>query len=271
MHKGVVSIFTLGRMIDTTYKSNQLILVLTLVASALGWLVTGGFLAGLSIGVGVFLTWALTREVDPKHDYSALLAAGFALLNIFYYDSLQLLIIGWLLLILRMVNGLCGKAVTVFDMFLTLGLTTYLSFSNENSIYLVVFLLAIYLVSKGRKITRTLIIINAIGSVLFLAQTFFLDYLSFNSITELNTVTILSLSLLGLSFILFWFLSQEEAQDDMGNKVNKSRVLAGQMLYSSSILLLFFFDEISLNNLIIYLSVILAAILYYVGSKVLNH
>ena len=73
-------------MIDFNYKTNQLVVLLTLAASAVGWLVTGAFLSGLSIGVGVFLTWALAREIDPKHDYSALLAAGFSLINLFYYE-----------------------------------------------------------------------------------------------------------------------------------------------------------------------------------------
>ncbi|SFC01358.1 hypothetical protein SAMN04488102_102196 [Alkalibacterium subtropicum] len=257
-------------MIDFNYKTNQLIVLVTLAASAVGWLMTGALLSGLSIGVGVFLTWALAREIDPKHDYSALLAAGFALINLFYYESLQLLIIGWLLLVLRMVNGLCGKAVTVFDMLLVLGLTTYLSFSNENSIYLVAFLLALYLVSKGRKLTMTLVIINAIASVLFLVQSFFLDYLNFNSISDLNMLSTVSLTLLGLSFILFWFLSKEDAQDDQGNKANRARVLSGQVLYSASVLLLIFFGTVSLNNLIIYASVILAILLYYIGSKLVT-
>lgn len=254
-------------MIDSNYKTNQLIVLLTLAATAVGWLVTGAFLSGLSIGVGVFLTWALAREIDPKHDYSALLAAGFALINLFYYESVSLLILGWLLLVLRMVNGLCGKAVTVFDMLLVLGLTTYLSFSNDNSIYLVVFLLAIYLVSKGRRLTRTFVIINAIASVLFLVQSFFLDYLNFDPVTDMDTLTTVFFTLIGLSFILFWFLSREDAQDDLGNKVNRSRLLAAQILYSASVLLLIFFDHVSPNNLIIYASVILAITLYYIGSK----
>ncbi|MDN6290616.1 MAG: hypothetical protein L0J63_10080, partial [Tetragenococcus koreensis] len=151
-----------------------------------------------------------------------------------------------------------------------LGLTTYLSFSNDNSIYLAVFLLAIYLVSKGRRLTRTLVVINAIASILFLIQSFIWDYLSFTSFSDLNTQTVYSLALLGLSFILFRFLSKENAEDDQGNRVNKTRVLAGQILYSASIILLIFFDTVSTNDLIIYSSVILGVMLFYIGSKALN-
>jgi len=155
-------------------------------------------------------------------------------------------------------------------MFSVLGLTIYLSFSYENSIYYVIFLLAIILLSRGRKLTRTVVVINAIASVLFLVQSFFLDHLSFSTVSDTDTLTLALLVLLGLSFILFWFLSKEKAMDDRGHRVNRSRLLAGQILYSASILLLIFFDHVSPNNLIIYASVILAILLYYIGSKLVT-
>lgn len=257
-------------MIDLKHKPNLIIVILTALVAIAGWVVTGEIIAGLYIGGGTFLTWALTREIDPKHDYSALLAAAISLINIFHYESISLLIIAWLLLTLRMVNGLCGKLVTIFDMLLVLGLTTYLSFSNDNSIYLVVFLLAIYFVSRGQRLTKTLVVINAVASILFLIQSFIWDYLRFNSFDSLNSQTVYSLVLFGLSFVLFWFLSKEEAVDDQGNRANKTRVLAGQILYSASIILLIFFDTVKTNNLIIYVSVILAVTLYYIGVKVFN-
>ena len=136
-------------MIDLKYKTNLIVVILAALVSIAGWIVTGGFISGLYIGGGTFLTWALAREIDPKHEYSALLAAAISLINIFHYESISILIIAWLLLTLRMVNGLCGKPVTIFDMLLVLGLTTYLSFNSENSIYLIVFLLALALVSRG--------------------------------------------------------------------------------------------------------------------------
>ncbi|MDN6291054.1 MAG: hypothetical protein ACTHVM_06000 [Alkalibacterium gilvum] len=255
-------------MIDLKYKTNLIVVILAALVSIAGWIVTGGFISGLYIGGGTFLTWALAREIDPKHEYSALLAAAISLINIFHYESISILIIAWLLLTLRMVNGLCGKPVTIFDMLLVLGLTTYLSFNSENSIYLIVFLLALALVSRGRKLTRTLVVINAIASILFLYQSFFLDYLSFNSFGSLNTQTVYSLILFGISFVLFWFLSKEDAVDDTGNKADRSRLLAGQVLYSASIILLVFFDAVSTNNLIIYVSVIIAITLYYIGVKI---
>lgn len=142
-------------MIDFNYKTNQLVVLLTLAASAVGWLVTGAFLSGLSIGVGVFLTWALAREIDPKHDYSALLAAGFSLINLFYYESVQLLVLGWLLLVLRMVNSLCGKPVTVFDMFSVLGLAFRIGWMGVS----VVMLLLIFLRATFNETATDLVVV----------------------------------------------------------------------------------------------------------------
>ncbi len=231
---------------------------------------TGSFSAGLSIGFGVFLTWALAREIDPKHNQSAFLAAALSLITLFFYDTIQLLVMGWLLLLLRLVNGISGKELTVFDLFSMLAFTVYLSFSNENSIFLMIFLLAILLISRGRKLTGTLVIVVGISSVIFVVESFFLDYLSFNSFDVLDPLTLSFLVASGLSFIVFRFLSKEKAKDDKGNRLHTSRLLAGQVLYSASVLLLYFFGDMSLNSVIIYTSVLIGVILYYSGSKLLQ-
>ena len=135
--------FSLGRNIDFHYKTNKIIAIVSVVVAAIGWILTGNVLSGLYIGFGSFLTWALSRELDPKHDYSAFLAVGFSLLNLFYYEDLQLIVIFWILLLMRMVSGITGKGLTTFDIFSLLGFTVYLSLNNKNSVYLLIFLLAV--------------------------------------------------------------------------------------------------------------------------------
>ncbi|WP_179203960.1 hypothetical protein [Marinilactibacillus psychrotolerans] len=63
------------------------IVFFTLVASALGWLFTEDFFSGLSTGGGVFLTWAVTREIDPAHQSSAIIAAFFLCSTCFFIRS----------------------------------------------------------------------------------------------------------------------------------------------------------------------------------------
>ncbi|WP_027109183.1 hypothetical protein [Lacticigenium naphthae] len=262
--------FTLGRGIDFSYKTNQIIAVSAILVAATGWILTGNVLSGMYTGMGVFLTWALSRELDPTHDHSALLAAAVSLLNLLYYDTVQILVIVWLLLLMRIVNGITGKKRTTFDIVSVFGLTLYLSLNSENSIYLLIFLLAMVFNLKTGEKTRELLIASGISFGLFLVESIFMNYLSFNSINELNTVTGGVVGTVGLSFILFWFLSKDESKDDMGNRVNRFERLASQLLYSIAVLLLFLFGGVSVNNLVIYLSVIVGVTIYFIGFKILN-
>lgn len=70
-----------------------------------------------------------------------------------------------------------------------------------------------------------------------------------------------------LSFIFWSFLSKDEIRDDMENLVKSSKVLSSQIIYSLSGLLIYFFGDMSVNNLIIYLSVIIGVIIYWTGYK----
>ncbi len=262
--------FTLGRKIDFNYKTNMIILIISLLVAGIGWVLTGKVLSGISIGAGVFLTWALSRELDPKHDYSAFIAAGFSLLNLIYYESIQLLVIFWIILLMRIVNGITGKDLTTFDIFSVLGLTIYLSFNNKNSVFFLVFILAMGFLIKAREKNKEALIAIGISLGFFIVESFFMRYLSFISMNDLNITSMFTIAILSLSFILFWFLSKDKIQDDLGNTVKKIRILGSQILYSVAVILLFFTGGISFNNLIIYLSVIIGIAIYFIGFIVLN-
>lgn len=262
--------FNLGRNIDFAYKTNKIIVIVSIVVAALGWILTGNVWSGLYIGGGSFLTWALSREIDPKHDYSSFLAVGFSLLNLFYFENIQLLIIFWVLLLIRIASGITGKESTAFDIFSVLGLTIYISINYNNSIYLIIFVLAMAFIFKIRQKRNVIVLASLISLGFFIAESFFMSSLSFNYINYINSMSILTITILCLSFILFWFLSKDEIRDDRGNVVKGSRILASQSLYSAAVLLLFFFGGININNLIVYLSVIVGVTIYYIVFKVLK-
>ncbi|MEG0267194.1 MAG: hypothetical protein RR439_01635 [Carnobacterium sp.] len=263
-------IFTLGRKIDFSYKTNKIIAVLSLLVVATGWVLTGKLLDGVYIGVGVFLTWALSRELDPKQEYSAFLAVAFSLLNLFYYENIQLLVIFWILLLMRIVNGMTGKELTIVDIFLVLGLTIYLSLNTENSIYLLVFILAMALIIKASEKKKAVVIASGISLGFFIGESFFMHYLSLNNRNVLNPISLVAIMIVCLSFIFFWFLPKDKVEDDRGNNAEIARIAAGQLLFSAAVILLFFFDDVSMNNLVIYLSVILGVTCYFVGFKFLT-
>ena len=96
------------RSLDPTYPSNLAILAWSLVAWGV-W----GWAAGLSI----FLAWALTRELDPDHPGSALLAAGLATCWGGYSSGLFLLLLG-----MRLVSRTPGLPARWLDSLLVIGL-----------------------------------------------------------------------------------------------------------------------------------------------------
>ena len=262
--------FTLGRNPDFKYKTNKLILLMSLIVATIGWISTGNIVSGIYIGAGVFLAWALSREIDPKHDYSAFIAATISLLNLFYYQNFQFLIIFWIILLMRIVNGITGKELTFFDVFSVLGLTIYLSLSNQNSIYLSIYFLAMLFLIKTSKRSNKVLVASGISLGFFLVESLFMSYLSFTNIDFLQPVSIITLLLLSLSLLLFLFLSNDKIEDDKGNRVKKSKIIASQLLYTLTIFLLFLFESIDMNNLVIYLSVISGVSIYFIVFKFLE-
>jgi len=71
------------------------------------------FAAGTA--VSVFLTWAISRELDPPHHWSAFLGLPFTLIAALYYGLSGLILLFFILLIGRTLNGSTGLRITVFD------------------------------------------------------------------------------------------------------------------------------------------------------------
>lgn len=101
--------FTLGRKIDFSYQTNKIISALALLFIALGWFASKDIMVGVNIGGAVFLTWALARELDPKYAYSAFLSVAFSLVYLLNYQSVQFLLIFWIILVMRLLSGFVGK------------------------------------------------------------------------------------------------------------------------------------------------------------------
>lgn len=260
--------FTLGREIDIHYPTNRWILIISAVVAIIGWIMTGEILAGAYIGGGTFLTWALTREVDPTHEYSAFLCVLLSLLNLFYYENIQLMVIFWLLLSMRLVSGMTGKELTFLDVFSVLGLTIFLTSNTQNSIYLLPFILAMGIIIAFKEKKRLALFAGGIALLTFITQRFGMNYVLFNSTPHSKTINVLTVVIVLLSFVFWIILSQVPVKDDLGNIINRLEILASQTIYSVIVLLLYFFGDMSINNLIIYLAVIVGVIIYYVGYNI---
>lgn len=134
-----ISDFTgIARALDPRYLTNRAILVLML-AAATGWSVaTGDLWQGGRAALDVFFAWALCRELDPDHDYSAFLAAALVLVGL-ALGATSSAPLFWLLLVIRVVNRTTGLGATHVDSLLVLylgvtsacGLLTALAFALD--------------------------------------------------------------------------------------------------------------------------------------------
>lgn len=254
--------FTLARKIDFNYMTNKIILAVSALAALVGYFVIGDIKSGIYIGLGTFLTWVLAREVDPKHDYSAFVCVGGSLINIFYYEKINLLVLLWMVLFLRLLNGITGKKLTALDLFTVLGLSIYLSIDFKNSIYLAPFISSIMTLNRLEKKSNLTMIAFIIAIGVFLLESFYFKMFQFQVIDFSNKLNVAIIA--GTFIFSVWinFIKIKGVKDDLGNPINETRVRAGQMLFSNTVLLLLIFGGISLNNLIIYTAVMLGVISY---------
>lgn len=259
--------FTLGRKIDLQYKPNLIIVLASLIVVAAGWLLSGEFLSGISLGGGFFLTWVFSRELDPAHDYSAYLAAVLSLSMLVDFESIGFLNALWLVLHMRAVNGITGKSLTLFDVLALLGLSVFLSFNYQNSIYLLLFVFAMILIRQTRAKTKVASIAALFALLLFIVQNTLMGALSLTQIDYSNLFNLLMIVVPCLSLIPLWFLSRIKTEDDKGNRVEKAKVFASQLLYTVAVLLLFFFSDMTFSDQMIYLSAIVGVVLHFIIIK----
>lgn len=242
----------------------MIIVLLALAGGLSGWALTTEGLLGLYLGTGIFLSWALTREIDPAHPYSAFVAAALSFFTFLTPDTFQAILVFWLLLLIRMVNGITGKQLTLIDLFTTFGFTIFLSLTRENSLYLLVFGLAmVSLIAVGEQ-SKPAIIAAVIAFLLFVWQSFFINGITFISLSEVDYLTGSLLLLTLLASLLFWRLSKVKCQDDKGNRANSARIFYGQLLFCTTILLFTLAGAMEVNDQIIYLAVIAGVVFYHI-------
>lgn len=254
--------FTLGRKIDINYQTNKLILIISAIVVIIGYFVTKDVISALYLGVGTFLTWALAREVDPKHEYSAFLCTALSLVNLFYYEKINLLVLFWIILLLRMVNEISGKDVSSLDVFLVLGFSIYLSIIHKSSIYVAAFVLAMVYIVKIKGKSKMALISLIIAASVFLVENSYFRYLSAQDIDFSNKINIFTIVGVFVFLMAVNFIKNEGIVDDKGNLLEVKKARSAQLLFGNMILFLFLFSGINLNNLIIYFSVIIGVIIY---------
>ena len=122
----MVKLTNLVRAIDLQYPTNLAIFLVSLGTWLLSWIFVS-WEVGISLGIGVFLAWALTRELDPADEQVAFFAAALYLSFGLYYPTNSLMSLFLILLLLRIIAKTIGLVPTKFDYLGLIGLTAYLT------------------------------------------------------------------------------------------------------------------------------------------------
>jgi hypothetical protein len=230
-------ITSVGRPIDPSYPTNRAIALLTIIVIVVGtafqlfsgrnWVQSG--LWGLTIGLAVFLAWALCRELDPDHDLSAFVAASFALAGSWIWGAGSLGLMLWILLLLRIVNRTTGLRATILDSLGVLGLSAWLAWQG-NWGYLVIAALGLLLdgiLRRGqqRQIALAALCLGLSAVVLILNGWIWHE----SGVSPIALVIALCLSALFIPVILA-SRKVNSLGDVNGDKLNPRRVQAAQAL-----------------------------------------
>ncbi|WP_292463480.1 hypothetical protein [Methanolobus sp.] len=132
-------ISSLSRPLDMDYPDNRLIVILctmVFIASTIFRMLSGdNFFPGIiwsgRAALSVFFAWALTKEIDPDHPESAIIAAFIGISGLFLFNYPSLLIALFLLFLFRMVNRTVGVPLTLYDSILIVVTGIYLVYTGK--------------------------------------------------------------------------------------------------------------------------------------------
>lgn len=259
--------FTLGRKIDITYQTNIYIILIVFVTFALKWWISGDIISGLLLGGTAFITWALAREVDPAHDYSAFVAVTFSVILLLANRSVQFLPLFWILILCRAVSGITGKRLAWLDFLTLIALTGALALNQANSIYWLIAIVAMGMIWKTGDRNKWIILSGIIYLGAFIYQSLFMNGLLFSGFSDYTPLDYISVLLPLLLIPLFRSLSKVPVQDDQGNPADSSKIFFSQLLFLLFIVLSALFSSAVLGNEFISLSVIVGVATYYLSKK----
>ncbi|WP_422486644.1 hypothetical protein [Gudongella sp. DL1XJH-153] len=255
--------FTLGRKIDIHYPTNRWIIVIAILATGGSFSLTRDISIAWRTGASIFLTWALTRELDPKRKYAAFASAFFALSSLFVAFEVDLMAIFFLLLMMRFVNKITGDINTILDMAALLGLAAALSYNSETSIYLLLLLIGIFFNLRNTNDKKKNIIFLLFTAVIFTGQ--FLVTGGYGlSESDFSKGWIRIIYLVSVAFYLVYVLMDKEKSTlgDNGEMVEAKKILSAQLYFAIGISILMFFSKVPSGNVIVYMSSMLGYLIY---------
>ena len=241
---------SIGRPMDMSYATNRLIMLI--FAVVFGLITVFGYFFrqmdfvpalgyGFGMAIGVFFAWAIARELDPDHDYSAFIGSGFALIAMFIFYPPDFVGLIWLLLILRIINRSTGLPARITDSLLVSIIATYL-ICKGGWIYGLFSIIAFLLDSFLDPQFRDQLYFAALNAVITVLIWIFRGIPNYSDALSIPILIIaISISLLAIPLIAA--SSKTISLSDITHqKLNSTRIQAAQLFALAFALIILFYE-----------------------------
>lgn len=229
-----------SRPLDLRLTSNRLILGLTAVTAvaALAVMITSGSNDSWVAPVHTFLTWALVRELDPDHEWTAISAGFFAALWVVTGQPvMSALALAGVVVAARLVLNSTGRRPLVTDLVGLVVLASGIAFTPEGWIAGFGLALAIYIDDRFREETRAAGVLAASVAALGASAVATLTDAIPDALPELRPGLILAIGLAGMVAIMrdpVDPMSVTDSRDHRlleGRRLHAARALVGILLF----------------------------------------
>ncbi len=261
-------ISSIGRPLDFNYKTNKAIVIITTITIMFGFVlsilkeftISNVILLGVSFGITFFVSWAISREIDPDNSISAFIGLIPLFIILFFWIETNIIILFWLLISLRIINRTTGLPARIFDsgmLFVISVLMSYFYSPIFGLLSTIVFLFDAKLID-GQKFQLIFASLSLFLSIIFFTinnQVFVLPIFS--------TLQLLSILIIAIVFaFISYFTKDVKSKGDKNNEpLSLSRIRAAQIFILFSVLLMSFV-EIGLTAMIPVWCVLLGVIIH---------
>jgi hypothetical protein len=256
--------FTLGRKVDPRYKTNLIILIMTITLLIARGLFTNDWRGSLVFSAGFFLTWALAREVDPLHDKSAFVAAFIYLFMAMWIVDVNLGVVFWTVLLLRVITRITGKNTTSIDLLGLTGLTIYLILGQGNGIYGLVFTAAMVIGYERSSRDVLFKVFMLVGLVVSAWGLYSYPILTPGVASQMDSFRLILL-LVGLLCGAFFGKRLQKDQgilDDLGNLIDSKTIFLSYLFYLGMVVALIIGSDLGQGTVSLFFAVIMGVALY---------
>ena len=249
-------ISSIGRPLDFNYKTNKAIVIITTITIMFGlvfsilneFTIPNVILTGVSFGITFFVSWAISREIDPDNSISAFIGLIPLFTILFFWIETNIIILFWLLISLRIINRTTGLPARIFDsgmLFVISVLMSYFYSPIFGLLSAIVFLFDTKLID-GQKFQLIFASLSLFLSIIFFTINNKVFVLPIFSMLQLLSILIITIVFAFISY----FTKNVKSKGDRNNEpLSLSRIRTAQIFILFSVLLMSFV-EIGLTAMI---------------------